>query len=98
MKNYDALFEDEEDLFGGTPQSKYWTTAKQLQDDVLQKQFDTMLDRVAAMEKMLMSQIGEEQLDSQVKAYIAQNTQEVEAHKKSLYLEYTGEFIYALSE
>jgi hypothetical protein len=98
MNNYEALFEDENDIFGGTPQSKYWSTARQLESDVWEAKFDTMMDRVAAMEKMLMDKVGEEYLNEAVKSYILDNIEAIEEHKKSLYLEYTGELIYALSE
>ena len=29
---YAALFEDEDDIFAGTPESKYWDIANQTQD------------------------------------------------------------------
>lgn len=98
MSVYDALFEDEDDIFGGTPQSKYWDIAKQVSEEVTKEEFDAMITKIAAMERMLMEQYGEETLDRAIDAYVFENSIAIDEHKKSLYMEYAGRLIYKLSD
>lgn len=98
MANYEALFEDENDIFGGTPQSKYWDISKQLSEDLVRYEFDEIITKIAVMEKMLMEHHDEDMLDKLVERYAISNQEEIELHKKSLYMEYAGRLIYKLAD
>ncbi len=98
MGSYDALFEDEEDIFGGTPESKYWDIVKQVSPDIARYEFDSMIAKMAAMEQMLMEHHDEESLDKIIDRYIFSNEGIIEERKKSLYMEYAGRLIYKLSD
>lgn len=98
MSKYDVLFEDEEDIFGGSPQSKYWDIAKQVSEDLYRYDFDEILTKIAVMEKMLMQHHHEDELDKIITNYAIMNQSEIEDHKKSLYMEYAGRLIYKLSD
>lgn len=98
MAKFDALFEDENDIFGGTPQSKYWDISKQISDDLVQFEFDDIIMRLAVMEKMLMKIHDEEMLDKIIKNYYYENGDEIELHKKSMYMELAGKLIYRLAD
>lgn len=98
MSKFDALFEDEEDIFGGTPQSKYWDIFKQVSHDLAQDEFDKMITRMAAMEKMLMETIDEESLERRVNQYAFEHAGKLEEHKKSLYMELAGSLVYRISD
>lgn len=98
MASYDALFEDEDDIFGGTPESKYWDIVKQVSPDIARHEFDTIIAKMAAMEMMLMEQHDEETLDKVIERYIFANESMIENRKKNLYMEYAGRLIYKLSD
>ncbi|HEX5623398.1 MAG TPA: DUF2018 family protein [Sulfuricurvum sp.] len=98
MSKYDALFEDENDIFGGTPQSKYWDIATQVSEDLYRYDFDEIMTKIAVMEKMLMQHHDEEELNRIIDSYAIMNQAEVDDHKKSLYMEYAGRLIYKLSD
>lgn len=98
MSKYDVLFEDEEDMFGGSPKSKYWDISNQLNKDLVQAQFDDVVMRLAVMEKMLMKTHDEEMLDKIIKNYYYENMDEIEALKKSMYMELAGKLIYRLAD
>lgn len=98
MASYDALFEDEDDIFGGTPESKYWDIVKQVSPDIARHEFDTMIAKMAAMELMLMEQHDEESLNKIIDRHICSNEKMIENRKKSLYMEYAGNLIYKLSD
>lgn len=98
MSKYDVLFEDEGDIFGGSPQSKYWDIANQVSEDLYRYDFDEIITKIAVMEKMLMQQHNEDDLNRIVESYALMNQEEIENHKKSLYMEYAGRLIYKLSD
>lgn len=98
MSRFEALFEDEDDIFSGSPQSKYWDIAKQVSEDLYQYDFDEIITKIAVMEKMLMKQHDEDDLNRIVESYALMNQEEIENHKKSLYMEYAGRLIYKLSD
>lgn len=98
MSRFEALFEDEDDIFNGTPQSKYWDIAKQVSEDLYQYDFDEIMTKIAVMEKMLMQQYNEDELNRIVESYALMNQEEIDNHKKSLYMEYAGRLIYKLSD
>lgn len=98
MGKFDALFEDEADIFGGTPQSKYWDIFNQVSPDLAKDEFDKMIGRMAAMERMLMASMDEESFNRTVEQYAFEHASEVEEQKKSLYMEFAGDLIYRLSD
>jgi hypothetical protein len=93
MTKYAALFEDEDDIFGGTPKSKFWDIVNQASDDLVKDQFDMIFERFAVMEAMLRNHYSDEEIDRQVKSYPVTNMDEIENHKKSLYVEFTGDIV-----
>lgn len=98
MSRFEALFEDEDDIFSGSPQSKYWDIAKQVSEDLYRYDFDEIMTKIAVMEKMLMQQHAEDDLNRIIDTYAIMNQSEIEEHKKSLYMEYAGRLIYKLSD
>lgn len=98
MANYDALFEDENDIFGGSPKSKYWDISNQISKDLMQAEFDDVVMRLAVMEKMLMKLHDEEMLDRVIQNYYYENMDEIEVLKKSMYMELAGKLIYRLAD
>ena len=93
MGKYDALFEDEDDVFAGTPQSKFWDIIQVANDELVKDQMDILLEKFAVMETILIKEHGEEKLNKILKVYTFENSQEVEFNKKSTYLEFAGEVI-----
>ena len=98
MSKFDALFEDEEDIFAGTPQSKYWDISAQLSADLVKDEFDGVVERLAVMEAMLSEMHNYDDLDRTVKSYAASNMTKVEELKKSVYMELAGQLIYRVAE
>lgn len=93
MSKYDALFEDEDDVFLGSPKSKFWDIVNTANDELVKDQIDIMFERFAAMEKLLEEIHGQEQLDRIIEEHIFKNSQEIAHNKKSTYMELTGEIV-----
>ena len=98
MSKFDALFEDEDDIFAGTPQSRYWDIQSNLSQDLIKDEFDNLIQRVAIMEKLLSETHDYEGLDHMISSYAYSNLSEVEELKKSVYMELAGKLIYRVSE
>ncbi len=98
MSKFEALFEDEDDIFAGTPQSRYWDISGQLSQDLVKDEFDGVIERLAVMEAMLSESHEYEDLDRTIKTYALTNMSEVEELKKSVYMELAGQLIYRVAE
>ncbi|MGB0989741.1 MAG: DUF2018 family protein [Halarcobacter sp.] len=88
------LLEDEDDIFTGTPKSKYFDVTKQASKEVVEDEFDKLLEKVAVMEKLLTEVKGEDfDINNEVRTQVLTNSEEIERMKKGLYLELTGDII-----
>ena len=86
MVKYEALFEDEENIFGGTPESKYHDIASQASDEVVKDEFNKIVEKFAVMEALLVKHHGDEVLDAMIKEYAFENSMDIENKKKSLFI------------
>ena len=93
MDKYEALFEDEDNIFGGSPKSKFWDIVNSASDDLVKDQFDVFMEKFAAMETILIKEHGEEAIDGMLQKYIFENSVEIDHYKKNAYLELTGEIV-----
>ncbi len=84
MGKYDVLFEDEDNIFAGTPKSKYWDFYNKLSPELAEAEFDKIVEKIAALEMMLQESIHEEELNQRVKQYAIQNYDRMDEYKKSL--------------
>jgi len=93
MSKYDALFEDEENVFGGTPKSKFWDITNQASDDLVKDQFDAFVQKYTIMENILCEMHGEDGLEKILSQYALENSMQLQEDKKSTYLAWTGEIV-----
>jgi len=98
MSKYDALFEDEDDILTGSPRTTYWGMSSQMSQDVLEDEFDKIVERLAVMEDLLCENYEIETLDDLVKEHSIKNMEKIENLKKSVYMELGGKLVYRLSE
>lgn len=90
----DWLLEDEDDIFTGTPKSKYFDVTRQVNKELVEDEFDKLLEKVAVMELLLTEVKGEDfDVNEILNKYILENSEKVENIKKGLYLELTGNII-----
>ncbi len=93
MANYEALFEDEDNIFGGSPKSKFWDITNQASDDLVKDQIDKFFERFTVMEMLLTEQHGEDGLNKLIQDFAFENGEELDHMKKSTYVELTGEIV-----
>jgi hypothetical protein len=86
---YAALFEDEDDIFGGSPRSKFMDVVFNANNDVVKMELEKFIEKVAAMELMLEEQVGED-IDTAVSRYTNEHLDAVAEKTKSIYVELMG--------
>ncbi|MBU1658081.1 DUF2018 family protein [bacterium] len=84
-----GLFEDEDDVFVGSPKSKFLDVVFNANNDVVRYELEKFIDKVAAMEVLLTQHIGDD-IDKQLKSIAITNEDEVDTKAKSLYIELMG--------
>jgi tetrahydromethanopterin S-methyltransferase subunit H len=90
----DWFTEDEDDIFMGSPKSKFFDISKQANSEIVEDEMDKIIERYAAMELMLSQGQGEDfDINRQIAQFIFENADEVTRMKKGLYVEFTGEII-----
>ena len=92
MSKYSALFEDEDDVFLGSPVSKLMDIIFNANNDVVRFDLENFIKRRAALEMLLEEQLGEG-FGDKVDLFMIENRDEVESKMKSLSIELMGEIV-----
>ena len=83
------MFEDEDDIFMGSPKSKFMDVVFNANNDIVRQELEIFIDKVAAMELMLLRHVGDD-IDREVKRFTISNQSDVDTKAKSLYVELMG--------
>ena len=92
MSKYSALFEDEDDVFLGSPTSKLMDIIFNANNDVVRFDLENFMKRRAALEMVLEEKLGEN-YGEMIDIFIVENREEVEIKTKSLSIELMGEIV-----
>ena len=90
----DWFTEDEDDIFMGSPKSKFFDVSRQASKDIVEEEIDKIVEKLAVLE-MIISEGKDEDFDinQYIKDYTFANMDDVNGMKKGLYVEFTGEII-----
>ena len=90
----DWFLEDEDDIFTGSPKSKYFDIANQANNEIVEDEFDKLLEKLAVMETLLSKDKDVDfDINKIVKQYAFENSEEIAEMKKGLYIELTGDIV-----
>lgn len=89
MSKYSALFEDEDDIFSGSPKSRFMDVVFNANNDIVRQELALFIEKVAVMELMLEEQVGED-VAGAIKNYHYAHLDETEEKTKSLFVELMG--------
>ncbi|MDA3909119.1 MAG: DUF2018 family protein [Sulfurimonas sp.] len=92
MSKYSALFEDEDDIFLGSPVSKLMDIIFNANNDVVRFDLENFIKRRAAMELLMEEKFGEN-YSKELDIFTVENAEAVEIKTKSLSIELTGEIV-----
>jgi len=86
--------EDEDDIFMGSPKSKFFDVTREASKDIVEDEIDKIIEKLAVLELMALDKKGEDfNINENIKKYILENKEKVNSMKKGLYIEFTGEII-----
>ncbi len=90
----DWFTEDEDDMFMGSPKSKFFDVSREASQDIVEEEWDKVIEKLAVLEMMYSKDKGEDfDLNKEIETYKFDNEQDVNNMKKGLYVEFTGEII-----
>ena len=92
MSKYSALFEDEDDVFLGSPVSKLMDIIFNANNDVVRFDLENFMKRRAALELVLEAKIGEN-YDDEINQFMLENRELIDSKTKSLSIELMGEIV-----
>lgn|SRR5574344_470400 len=95
MSKYKDWFtEDDDDIFFGSPKSKFFDIVEQTHRDLFEDEIDKVIEKLAILE-LIVSQGKDEDFDinSYLEEFKNKNSEEVNSMKKGLYMEISGEII-----
>ncbi|MFA6196644.1 MAG: DUF2018 family protein [Sulfurimonas sp.] len=84
-----GIFEDEDDIFMGSPKSKFMDVVFNANNDIVRQELENFIDKVAAMELMLSRHVGDD-IEKEVRRFTISNQSDVDTKAKSLYVELMG--------
>lgn len=80
------LFDDEDDIFQGSPRSKFMDIVYAANRDLVQNELARLMERMAVMEMLLQDQHGEDNIDSKIRQHAFERADDVEYMLKNLYI------------
>jgi hypothetical protein len=90
----DWFLEDEDDIFTGSPKSKYFDISANANEEIVQDEFDKLLEKYAVMETLLSKDKDIDfDINKMISQYVFENADEIAEMKKGLYIELTGDIV-----
>ncbi|RXJ96878.1 hypothetical protein CRU94_01845 [Arcobacter sp. AHV-9/2010] len=90
----DWFTEDEDDIFFGSPKSKFFDILEQTHRDLVEDEIDKVFEKLAILE-LIVSKDKDEDFDinSYINEFKLENHSEINSAKKGLYMEVSGDII-----
>ena len=90
----DWFSEDEDDIFMGSPKSKFFDVSREASKDIVEEEIDKIVEKLAVLEMIISEGKGESfDINQYIQDYTFANMDDVNGMKKGLYVEFTGEII-----
>ena len=90
----DWFTEDEDDIFMGSPKSKFFDVSREASKEVVEDEWDKVIEKLAVLEMIISKEKGADfDINKMIEDFKWDNEKEVNSMKKGLYVEFTGEII-----
>ena len=90
----DWFTEDDDDIFMGSPKSKFFDVSRQASKDIVEEEIDKIVEKLAVLEMIISGGKDEDfDINQYIRDYTFANMDDVNGMKKGLYVEFTGEII-----
>ena len=87
------LYEDEEDIFMGSPKSKFFDILFNANRNLVQEKLLEIIDRYNAMEILLEKKMGEKELQNAIYSLLAEQPDELLEKKSDFLIATVGEIL-----
>ena len=87
------LYEDEEDIFMGSPKSKFFDIFFNANRNLVKEKLLQMIDRYNAMEILLEQQLGQDQLDAMVETVLLEHADDIYEKNNDFFIATVGEIL-----
>lgn len=88
------MFMEDDEIFGGTPEKKYYDILFTANRNLVQNELNENLDRIAAMEMLLEEMMGEEKdLEKILFNYMINNRDAIDERRMNLYIVGMGNIV-----
>lgn len=87
-----GMFEDEDDIFMGSPKSKFMDVVFNANNDIVRNELEKFIEKAAAMELMLENHVSND-IETELTRFTASNKLDVDTKAKSLYVELMGHIL-----
>ncbi|HHD78014.1 MAG TPA: DUF2018 family protein [Campylobacteraceae bacterium] len=88
------LFDDDDDIFGGTPRQKYFDIIFHANRNLVEEELTDNLSKIAALELLLEEMLGEDKDILQiVQNYIWENQEKIDKKRDNLFIEGMGNIL-----
>ena len=87
------LYEDEEDIFMGSPKSKFFDIFFNANRNLVKEKLLQMIDRYNAMEILLEQQLGQDQLDTMVETVLLEHADDIYEKNNDFFIATVGEIL-----
>ena len=88
------FFDEEDDLFGGSPKKKYFDIIFNANRNLVEEELSDNLRKIAALELLLEEMLGEDKHIMQiVQNYIWENQEKIDQKTTSLFIEGMGNIL-----
>ncbi|WP_419234317.1 DUF2018 family protein [Aliarcobacter cryaerophilus] len=90
----DWFTEDEDDIFFGSPKSKFFDILEQTHRDLVEDEIDKVFEKLAILELIVSKDKNEDfDINSYINEFKLDNLSEINSAKKGLYMEVSGDII-----
>lgn len=87
------IFNEDDDFLVSTPRDNYFSISKHANQNIVEMEFEKILERLAATEKMLEDKGLEEELEITLKTMRAIDQDDLRDRVNSLFLELAGNIV-----
>ncbi len=89
-----ALFEDEDDIFMGSPKSKFLEIVYNANRNIAEVELLQLVERIAALELLLEERgVDADELERLLKAVIFEKAAEIDVATKNIYMDSVGKIL-----
>ncbi|MDX9814185.1 MAG: DUF2018 family protein [Sulfurimonas sp.] len=87
------LYEDEDDIFMGSPKSKLMDIIFNANNDVVRFQLENFINKMAALELLVEEKLGESIDERELRDYIIAKADEVDDQAKTICINLMGDIV-----